>query len=165
VQAARRRHSGAPDPTLFPFLNVLAAVIGTLILVISGMSHLSISNPDQMVELGPFGTTEKIPVYVECQKERLLIYPENAGLAGAPPPTVVALREFLWDSSPWVRLLEGIRLERQKKYVILLVRPDAIEAFHKVYSSVDRQLVDLGYDPLYETGRVKFRRASRVDPP
>jgi hypothetical protein len=162
---AWRRRTGAPEPSLFPFLSVLAAVIGTLILVISGMSQLSIANPDQMVELGPFGTTKKVPVYVECQKEQLLIYPENVGMPRAAKPVSVPVREFLWDNSAWVRLLEGIRVQHDNKYVILLVRPDAIETFHKVYASVDRQLVDLGYDPIYETGKVKFRRARPTERP
>jgi hypothetical protein len=195
-----RRHSSAPEPSLFPFLNVLAAVIGTLILVISGMSMLSIANPDQlveleprgasqkkpvanpdenaersargtapkkpgvnsddrMVELGPHGTTEKTPVYVECQRDQLVIYTDDVGTADAGEPQRVPIEKFLWDDSPWVRLLEQIRVQQASKYIILLVRPDAIESFQKAYGSVDRKLVDVGFDPIYETGKVKFKKS------
>ena len=158
--AGRRRGGSALEPTLFPFLSVLASVMGVLILVISGMSQLSLASPDQMVELSPHGTREKTPVYVECQRERLLIYPDEFGQQGAPAPQIVAADRITWDDSPWTQLLESIRVRRAKKYVVLLVRPDAIETFQTALNSVDRALVDVGYDPIYERGELKFQAAA-----
>jgi len=72
-----RRRGRDPEPTLFPFLSVLAAVMGTLILIIAGQSQLAIASPKQRVEVERFDPSRKSPIYAECRRNVMVIYPDD----------------------------------------------------------------------------------------
>jgi hypothetical protein len=148
-----RRKASDPGLTLFPFLSVLAAVMGTLILIISGMSQLALASPKQGVDVQAFDPGKKNPIFVECRKHGLRIYADD--------PTTgkykwVPSSEIGWASSDWSDLTR--RLEHdQTRYVMLLVRANGVRTYNEVRASVNVADIDIGYEPLFGTGPVRFR--------
>jgi hypothetical protein len=155
---ARRRRKSGLEVSLFPFLSVLAAVMGTLVLVISGMSQLSLADPDQTLDISSREGTDKIPRYVECQRDGLVIYPIDVGETRASKTRFVPLSSITDDSSGWSSFLAGLHTSKQY-YLLLLVRPDGIDAFDKAYSSARTYKgLDIGYDPVHGKGKIRFRK-------
>jgi hypothetical protein len=151
---------------MFPFLSVLAAVMGTLVLIISGMSQVSLASPNQLIDPTPEEATEKSPIYVECSVKGLLIYPDD--VAERPKnkpikPVFVPRKEVQSEGSAWSRLLERLQREHEQRYLILLVRPDAIGLFDKVYRMAQATEIDIGYDPLHQLGNVRFTHREETD--
>jgi hypothetical protein len=148
-----RRRPSDPEFTLFPFLSVLAAIMGTLILIITGMSRIALANPKQRVEVEAFDATKKSPIYVECRIEGLLVYPDDP-TSGAPD---VILRGMIGDpGGKWHELLT--RLEHDStRYILFLVRSDGVRTFDLARVSASGMGLDVGYEPLFGTGDVKFK--------
>lgn len=157
---ARPRHRSTLTVSLFPFLSVLAAVMGTLTLVISGMTLLSLQNSTQVVEPPPRGST-KTPVYVECRQEGLLFQPEGRA---------VPRDEIEQKDGPWLKRLDEIAKNHTKQYVVFLIRPNGVEAFRDALwlaenkkIDEDKDLdedntIDIGFDAVYANGPLKFRQ-------
>lgn len=152
-----RRKPSDPEPTLFPFLSVLAAVIGTLILIISGMSQIALANPKQDIEVDAWDPSRKSPIYVECRAEGLLVYGEDP--VGTAPVRVT--RQAIVDpGGAWSALLH--RLEHDPShYLLLLVRRDGVGSFQAARDTVSRTGIDLGYEPLFGKGDVRFQPRRR----
>lgn len=152
-----RRRGKDPELTLFPFLSVLAVVMGTLILVISGMSQLALANPKQRVEVEAFDPSKKTAIYVECTGDGLNIYPDDPT---SGPPTLVPTGAIELAVSDWSRLLHRLEMASDTYYVMLLVRPEGVRAFELARNSVSPTAIEIGYEPLFESGEVRFENRS-----
>ncbi len=152
-----RRRGRDPEPTLFPFLSVLAAVMGTLILIIAGQSQLALANPKQRVEVEPFDPSRKSPIYVECRKEIVVIYPDEPTRGD---PMVVARSDLNATGSAWNILTRRLRFD-PTRYLLLLVRPDGVGTFTDARVSVSGMDIDLGYEPLFGRGKLRFHQKDR----
>jgi hypothetical protein len=151
---ARRKRTD-PEPTLFPFLSVLAAVMGTLILVIAGMTQIALASPRPRIEVEAFSPEKKSPVYVECTREGLLIHPDDP-TQGEPERVD---RFDIGDADGAYRALLT-RLERDpRRYLLLLVRPDGVGSFNAARTETGGRGIDVGYEPLFGTGTVRFRKS------
>ena len=148
-----RRRSESPQPSLFPFLSVLAAVMGTLILIIAGMSQLALANPKQRIKTDPFDPGKKNAVYVECRKDGVLIYPEDPTDG---EPEFVSRRDIRNDGGEWFALTRRLEYD-DTRYLMLLVRPEGVGTYSDARASVSGTTIDLGYEPLFGTGSVSFR--------
>jgi hypothetical protein len=146
----RRRKRRAQTISLFPFLSVLAATIGTLALVISGMTSMSLLTSSQVVEKIADGSLKK-PLYVECRKEGLLIHPKK---------TFIPLDEISDRRGRWSRCLESIEDHSGHQCLVLLIRPNGIDSFQRASARAERANIDYGYDPIYQSGPLKFADAS-----
>jgi hypothetical protein len=51
--------------------------MGTLILIITGMTQIGLASPKQRVEVDALDVAKKSPVYVECRKDGVLIHPDD----------------------------------------------------------------------------------------
>jgi hypothetical protein len=149
-----RRRPPDPQPTLFPFLSVLAAVMGTLILIIAGQSQLALANPKQRVDIDAFDPAKKNPIYVECRFDGVHIYPEDPLLDSEPK--FVARYDMHQADSEWRSLTRRMEFDTSH-YILLLVRPDGVGTFNDARASVSTVDIDLGYEPLFGTGDVRFR--------
>lgn len=148
-----RRRAEPPQPTLFPFLSVLAAVMGTLILIIAGMSQLALANPKQRIETDPFDPGKKNPTYVECVAAGVLIYAEDPT---DREPLFVPRSDVRNDTGAWYGLTRRLEYD-DTRYLMLLVRPDGVGSYSDARASVSGTTIDLGYEPLFGTGDVSFR--------
>jgi len=137
----RRRRDSAV--TLFSFLDILAAAVGTLVLVIAAMLALSIPEIEQRIESNQ-GTNQRIPVFVECRDEGLLLHPEGLAIA----------RAEIESSSNWASLLEMLAGSTDQRYLVLLVRPGGLSSFQLAESMARTRDLEVGYDPIYAAGPV-----------
>jgi hypothetical protein len=149
-----RRKTKDPEFSLFPFLSVLVAVMGTLILIIAGMTQIGLASPKQRVEIDPFDPSKKNPVYIECQKEGVLIHPDDP-TTGAP--VFVARRDMDEPDSPWYALVTRLQYD-SSRYLQMLVRQDGVRTFNDVRAAVSDTGIDVGYEPLFGNGDVRFHQ-------
>lgn len=134
--------------SLFPFLSILASAIGTMALVIAGMSSILLSQADQVVDPSPFGTTLR-PRYVECRADGLLLHPERRS---------VSFDNIGSDDNAWRALLEELQPLRHREYVIFLVRPNGRETFERARSDIElRPTIRFGFEPVYSAGAIDVR--------
>ncbi len=148
-----RRRKVDPKPTLFPFLSVLAVVMGTLILIIAGMTQLSLAAAKQRVEIEPFDPRMKTPIYVECRRDGLLIHPTDP--TSRDDAAFVNRSAMGLVGSPWDELTTRLQYS-STHYLLLLVRPDGVGTFADARTMVSSTNIDLGYEPLFGDGDVRF---------
>jgi hypothetical protein len=149
-----RRKTKDPEFSLFPFLSVLVAVMGTLILIIAGMTQIGLASPKQRVEVDAFDPTKKNPVYVECQSEGVLIHPDDP-TAGAP--VFVARHRMETPDSAWYALVTRLQYD-PTRYLQMLVRADGVGTFNEARAAVSDTGIDVGYEPLFGSGDVRFHQ-------
>jgi hypothetical protein len=152
-----RRRSSDPEPTLFPFLSVLAAVMGTLILIISGMSQIALAQPKPRIDIERFHPQKKSPIYVECRHFGLRIYPDEPS-SGAP--TFVWNKDIESPASDWMKLASRLELD-STSYVMFLVRADGVASFERARGTISGTRVELGYEPLFGDREVVFHGKAR----
>lgn len=152
-----RRKTKDPEFSLFPFLSVLVSVMGTLILIIAGMTQIGLAVPKQRVEIDAFDPSKKNPVYVECQKEGVLIHPDDP-TNGAP----VFVTRYRMDDpdSAWYALKTRLQYD-STRYLQMLVRQDGVRTFNDVRAAVSDTGIDVGYEPLFGNGDVRFQLKRR----
>ncbi len=138
--------------SMFPFLSILVGVIGTLVLIIAGMMVLGLQSSDQVVELLPHDVaTHKKAVFVECQDEGILLH---------PAATFVPLSE-LTSHRVWKRRLADLQEHAGEEYLVLLIRPDGKKSFDICYAMARAAKLDVGFDPVFAGGKIRFREAPR----
>ena len=145
---AKPRRKSKNSVSLFPFLSVLACSIGALIIIISTQNLIAIGSSDQVIETTG-GHTDKEPVYVECEAEGVLIHPAG---------TRVLKADLDKDDSPVGKLLDELAADRDRRYLVLLVRPSGIESFQKCLKLAQDLKIDVGKDALLSGGQVIFTR-------
>ncbi|HUU43715.1 MAG TPA: hypothetical protein VMX57_08040 [Planctomycetota bacterium] len=134
--------------SLFPFLSVLACSIGALIIIISTQNLIAIGSSDQVIDISG-AATDKQPVYVECDAEGVLIHPEG---------TRVPKTDLEKPDSPLGKLLGELAADKDRRYLVLLVRPSGIESFQKCLKLAQDLKIDVGKDALLSGGQVIFTR-------
>jgi hypothetical protein len=145
--------------SLFPFLSVLACVTGTLSFLISGMSTMALAGSEQIIELTAEGTRKR-PNYVETRNDGLLLHPDGEA---------VALDQIENEKGAFVAMLDRIRARNSEECLILLVRPDGLEAFDAARSAATAYMrrngvyIDFGYDAVYAAGPIEIRRADAAE--
>nr|VFJ88018.1 MAG: hypothetical protein BECKH772A_GA0070896_1000623 [Candidatus Kentron sp. H]VFJ89988.1 MAG: hypothetical protein BECKH772B_GA0070898_1000723 [Candidatus Kentron sp. H]VFJ96371.1 MAG: hypothetical protein BECKH772C_GA0070978_1000623 [Candidatus Kentron sp. H] len=159
----RRNRSGYLTVSLFPFLSILVATMGTLILVITAMSLISIQTGKQIVQ-SPAGV-EKKACYVECRPGGLLIHATNQ---------FVSVDRISRPNSPWTRFLEQLSF-RPDVSLVLLVRQDGLEAFQKANASITvrnrllgilgvggGEAISVGYEPIAAAGPIEVEEPCEI---
>lgn len=137
---------------LFPFLSVLACMIGSLVLIIIIVTSSALGSQRSITlvardEKG--NNLELVPRILEVRADGVLLHGTNEFVAVAQvgrPGT--ALR----------RLLTEVAARSQAEYVILAVRPDGYATFEKVREQVEDRGIQIGYEPIDADWRVRTRR-------
>lgn len=152
-----RRKTKDPEFSLFPFLSVLVSVMGTLILIIAGMTQIGLAAPKQRVEVDPFDPAKKNPVYVECQKDGVLVHPDDPTKG---VPVFIARRDLAEPDGAFHALMRRLQFDGTR-YLQMLVRQDGVGTFGDVRAAVSETGIDVGYEPLFGSGDVRFHRKGR----
>lgn len=153
---ARRKPGAGPGAALtaelFPFLAVLACVIGTLVLLVilvtSGVlgSRRSIT----LVALGDAGQNERlIPHYVEVTGEGVILHPGGE---------LVPMSRVGSGYTPLDDLLAEVASKRDREYVIVALRPSGYPNFSRVRQQVENRGIQIGYEPIDEGWTLRMRR-------
>ena len=150
-----RRRPPDPDISLFPFMSVLAAVMGTLILIIAGMSQIAIAEPKQGVELEAFAPDKKTPIYVECTRNGLLLHADDP-LQGKA--VFVPRDELERPDNAWAALRTRLQLDGSRYYLLFMVRERGVKVFNMARDAVSGTGIEVGYEPVFSDGDLRFRR-------
>ena len=129
---------------LFPFLSVLACTIGTLILLIIVLTTQALDPQEAVVVAkvekdGKGANKNKTPLYIECRQDGFIIHPSKE----------FAPRADIYDQkSPLRKTIASLKANKDKQYLIVILRPDGLEMFDKLRELVDKEGIDIGYEPL-----------------
>ena len=132
------------DVELFPFLSILACTIGTLILLIIVLTTQAFDPQEAVVvakteDEGKGANKNKTPVYIECREDGFILHP---GKEFAP-------RADLYDeNSPLRKTIDRLKANKDREYLIVILRPDGLEMFDKLRNLVSKEGIDIGYEPL-----------------
>lgn len=140
-----RRRSVAkkhPNVELFPFLSILACTIGTLILLIIVLTTQALNQQEVTIvaregENGVNG--QKSPRYIESRSNGVILYPGEV---------FVPRRQLKDPDSPLQEMLNEIKENKDSEYLIIALRPNAIDVFNQVRNLVEKAEIDIGYEPF-----------------
>lgn len=135
---------------LFPFLSILACTIGVLILLIIVLMAQTFSNQREITILARTENGQnqnKQPRYIECRGDGIILHPSQE---------FVGISQINNYDSPLQVLLQDVKANRDRQYLILAIRPDGIEVFEQVRAIIERQGIDIGYEPIDAGWRLKI---------
>ena len=129
---------------LFPFLSVLACTIGTLILLIIVLTTQALEPQEAVVvakteEDSKGANKNKTPLYIECRQDGFILHPSKE----------FAPRADIYDEKSSLRTtIANLKAKKDREYLIVILRPDGLEMFNKIRELVEKEGVDIGYEPL-----------------
>lgn len=142
--------SNSIEIELFPFLSILACTIGTLILLIIALSTQVFSSNREVKIIAKTEAGEnldKIPRYLECRGDGIIIYPQEEFVA----------KENLYSyNSAFIKLLDELRLNPEREYLIVAIRPDGIDSFQEIREIIETKGIDMGYEPIDKDVKLKL---------
>ncbi|MBL1209847.1 hypothetical protein [Geminocystis sp. GBBB08] len=148
----RRSKSSKIELELFPFLSVLACTIGSLILLIIVISTETLNNNPEVTiiaktEAGGMNQ-KKQPRYIECKKDGVVIYPSQE---------FVSKNQLSKPNSKLANFIQKIKNNKDKEYVIVAIRPNGINVFQQVRELIEKEKIDIGYEPIEEGWTLKIQ--------
>jgi hypothetical protein len=147
----RRIKSPKTELELFPFLSVLACTIGSLILLIIVVStqSLTVSPRVKIIAQTEKGKNQsKIPHYIECREDGVILHPSQK---------FIPLNKLAQSDSELLKLITQVKANRDREYVIVAVRPKGIEVFEKVRDLIEKEQIDIGYEPIEEGWNLQLK--------
>jgi hypothetical protein len=143
-----RRRKEAATISLLPILSIQKCTMGIMVVLICAQNLVSLGETsDQVMEIGGSATPEKEPVYVECQKESVLIHE-----SGKEVP-LADLKEKE-GTTAFHTLLTEMSDSESKKYLVLLIRPDGISSYDRCHRMAREKKITVGKDALLPGGKV-----------
>lgn len=133
-----RKH---PEVELFPFLSILACTIGTLILLIIVLTTQALNQQEVVIvakeENG--ANANKSPRYIETRSDGIILYPSKE---------FIPQEQLEEPNSPLQKLIAEVKANRDREYLIVALRPNAIDVFLQVRNILEEAKIDIGYEPL-----------------
>ena len=150
-----RRRSIARQSTeveLFPFLSILACTIGTLILLIIVLTTQALNKQEVTIVARTEGENginkSKNPRYIECKSDGVILYPGEE---------FVPQDQLNEPNSAMSKLIAQVQENRDREYLIVAVRSNAIDTFKLVRNIVERAEIDIGYEPIDANWQLKLQ--------
>jgi hypothetical protein len=146
------RASRRAQTELFPFLSVLACIIGTLILLVITVSStvlgtrrsVTLSAREQVGE-----NKALVPHYIEVRADGVVLHPTLE---------FVRTRDLKKPDRALRRLLRQVAANASSEYIIVAVRPDGFGLFDTVRSEVEGRRIRIGYEPVPAEWKLRIRR-------
>jgi hypothetical protein len=146
----RPRRSGI-QVELFPFLSVLACVIGTLVLLVILVTSSVLGDKRAITLVAKDAAGQNVtlaPRYVEVTGDGIILHPGGE---------FVAASAISRAGTPLRRLLEEVRQNRRSEYIIVAVRPEGFALFDRVRNQVEGRGIEIGYEPIDTDWTLKIR--------
>ncbi|VEP12406.1 conserved hypothetical protein [Hyella patelloides LEGE 07179] len=134
-----RKHT---EIELFPFLSILACTIGTLILLIIVLTTQALNQQEVAIvakEEESGVNASKSPRYIECRSEGIVLYPSEE---------FVPIDQLQDPNSPLQQLIAEVKANKDSEYLIVALRPNAIDVFNQVRAILEKEEIDIGYEPI-----------------
>jgi hypothetical protein len=177
---ARRRQKEGVGISLVPILSIQKCAMGLMVVIICAQTAVSIAKTadeylplqddtylprrQQFVIVKTTDTYLEISgsavgreaVYVECQDTGILIHPEK---------TKVSLESLKGQGpSAFRQLLNDLQAARDKKYLVLLIRPEGIGAYQRCFDLARQLNLDVGKDVLPSGGTLVLTKGGQPVP-
>ena len=140
---------------LFPFLSILACTIGTLILLIIVLTTQALNKQEVTIVARTEGENgvnkSKNPRYIECKSDGVVLYP---GEEFVPQAKLNA------PNSAMMKLISQVEKNRDREYLIVAVRSNAIDTFKLVRNLVEGAEIDIGYEPIDANWQLKIQKSA-----
>jgi hypothetical protein len=130
--------------SLFPFLSVLMCAIGTLVLVICGMTLLSLESEQQtfVVTIEEQGKTRRgqafkqQPVYIVCAGAGLTIFRSSSEQETLPAEQL--------DDARIGKLVSELRKLQGQRWPVLFVKPSGLDHMTRLYTRLTAADIKVG---------------------
>lgn len=145
----KRKSHQKTELELFPFLSVLACTIGSLILLIIVVSTQTLnSNPEvKIIAQSEDGVNQKKqPRYIESKEDGVILYPNKE---------FVPINQLENSNSALMKLIREVARNKDQEYIIIAIRPKGIRVFEKVRNLLEKEKIDIGYEPIEEGWTLK----------
>lgn len=143
---------GRLSAELFPFLSVLACVIGTLVLLVILVTSGVLGSRRSITLVARTSTGQNVrlqPRYVEVGAEGVILHPGGQFV----PADRLGRRD-----TPLAELLAEVARNRDREYVIVALRPGGYPNFDRVREQVENRGIEIGYEPIDEGWKLRIRR-------
>lgn len=71
----------------------------------------------------------------------------------------MAKADLYRPSSPFNQLLEQIKKNKNNQYLIVVIRPDGLPMFQEIREVIEKQGIDLGYEPVEQGIKLKLEES------
>ena len=150
---ARRRHREGAGISLLPILSIQKCTMGVLVVIICAQNVVSLGKTaDQYLEVVG-GAQDRAAVYVECQDKEVLLHPDKKAV------TLEALKGP--GPSAFHQLLDELQAQADKKYLVLLIRPDGLPTYEQCIRMAVGRRLSVGKDALLSGGNVILTKQGR----
>ena len=144
---ARRKPYEKIDINVEPFLSIMAIVLKLMTLSLVVIVMRIAVNPHALKIIAFRGLYEgrgnienpKIPSYVDCHADGLVLYPSGAK---------VGWDELQRPGNAVEAMLDQVQERRDKEYVIVMVRPGSVKFYRTVRTLIGKRPIDVGYDAV-----------------
>lgn len=146
------RRGAAQTVELFPFLSVLACVIGTLVLLVILVTSGILGSKRSITLVGTSGPGHNStlrPHYVEVTGGGIILHPGKE---------LVPTSEIGRGNTALARLLREVAAKRDREYIIVALRPSGYPYFDRVRDQVEGKGIEIGYEPIDEDWKLRIRR-------
>jgi len=130
----------------FSFLDILSGVIGVMSLIIVGMVVISIQTQPQILKTSDGSEMNKLPHFVECSNNGIIMQPENYPIAFDRLRTDPALEGRL----------DYLMRNTGSDYLLFLVHQDGGRSFDVVSKMAEDRNLQVGKEPMPLKKRVTF---------
>jgi hypothetical protein len=157
---ARRKPYEKIDINVEPFLSIMAIVLKLISLILVVIVMRIAVNPKGKRIIAFAGlysghnnvTNPKIPSYIDCQPDKLVLYPGE---------TKVASEELQQSGNPVDKLLDKVQAHRDDEYVVVLVRPGSVKLYRTVRNLIGKRPIEVGYDAIDADFKVDWNEAEK----
>src|ERR1035441_2280804 len=128
---AHRRPYEKIDIDVEPFLSIMAIVLKLISLILVVIVLRIAVNPKGKRIIAFAGlysghnnvTNPKIPSYIDCQQDKLVLYPGGAK---------ISWEELQQSGNPVEKMLDKVQVHKDDEYVVVLVRPRSVSLYRTV---------------------------------
>ncbi len=101
----------------------------------------------RLVSYGGDSGTTKTPVYVECKKNVIVLYPDKE---------VISKSYITKDNSYIRKLIESLKSNSQRKYALFLIHPTGFKVFKDISKIISESKINYGYEPVNSDWKLKL---------
>ena len=148
---ARKRRKEGVGMSLFSFLDIMTATMGTLILILICITLIAMNKDKKDINIKIKSDKQELlikhPIFIECTKDKLIINPQllETKLADIPD-----------RRSYFMRMLYN--LDRNQRYLIFAIRPDGYEIFKRGRAVAEGMDMDIGFEPVDQYWQIKLSK-------
>jgi hypothetical protein len=97
-------------------------------------------------------TNPKIPSYIDCQPDKLVLYPGGVK---------VAWEELQQLGNPVEKLLDKVQARKDDEYVVVMVRPRSVRLYRTVRNLISKRPIEVGYDAIDADFKIDWNEAEK----